>query len=383
MSQSLFQKAKYFHTSKLPKLAIISSHPIQYNAPLFQKLAKVPGIDLKVFYTWGKEGAKSKYDPDFNKEISWDLPLLEGYDFCFCENFAKEPGSHHFNGIKTPKLISQIEEWHPDIIWVWGWAFQSHLALLRHFKGKTKVWFRGDSTLIDEPSGFSLKKLLRKVFLKWVYSHIDKAFYVGTHNKDYFLKFGLKKNQLVRAPHAIDNERFSGSQRSTNESFRLLYVGKLEPRKNPFFLEKIMEQLDNVDFELSIVGSGPLEIELKEKFSDHLNVKFLGFKNQIELPSIYSNADLLILPSLSETWGLAINESLACGTPVAASIYCGGAIDMISEDNGFLFDPKKGVESFIEKLEKFRSQEKKEFVPTFKNNFSYDKIIEAVKENLN
>ncbi|MEY3948248.1 MAG: hypothetical protein RL512_1059, partial [Bacteroidota bacterium] len=107
------------------------------------------------------------------------------------------------------------------------------------------------------------------------------------------------------------------------------------------------------------------------------------FKNQIELPSIYSSADLLILPSLSETWGLAINEALACGTPVAASIYCGGAIDMINADNGFLFDPKKGIESFIEKLEKFRSQEKKEFVLTFKNNFSYNKIIEAVKENLN
>ena len=144
----------------MPKLAVISSHPIQYNAPLFQKLAKVTGLDLKVFYTWGKEGANSKYDPDFNQEISWDLPLLEGYDFCFCENVAKEPGSHHFNGIKTPKLISQIEEWQPDIIWVWGWAFQSHLEVLRHFKGKTKVWFRGDSTLLDEPSGFSLKKLL-------------------------------------------------------------------------------------------------------------------------------------------------------------------------------------------------------------------------------
>ena len=74
---------------------------------------------------------------------------------------------------------------------------------------------------------------------------------------------------------------------------------------------------------------------------------------------------------------------MACGTPVAASIYCGGAIDMINEDNGFLFDPKQGADCFIEKLEMFRSQVKKEFTAVFKNNFNYERIVEAVKENLN
>ncbi len=381
----------------MPKLTIISSHPIQYNAPLFQKLAKVPGIDLKVFYTWGKEVVNSKYDPDFNQEISWDLPLMEGYDFCFCENVAKEPGSHHFNGIKTPKLISQIEEWQPDIIWVWGWAFRSHLEVLRHFKGKTKVWFRGDSTLLDEPSGFSLKKLLRKVFLKWVYSHIDKAFYVGTHNKDYFLKFGLKENQLVFTPHAVDNSRFETlteyvnqnlkelrhSLDLTNDDYIILFAGKLEQKKNPRFLLEFINSVSDKSIKLIFVGNGHLEAELKNEARKQ--VKFLNFQNQSMMPVMYRLANIFVLPSLGpgETWGLAINEALACGTPVAASIYCGGAIDIINEDNGFLFDPKKGVESFIEKLEKFRSQEKKEFVPTFKNNFSYDKIIEAVKENLN
>jgi len=368
--------------SSLSKIAIVTPHPIQYNAPLFKRLAGVSCIDLLVFYTWGKDGAGKKYDPDFNREISWDLPLLEGYDYRFCENTSKKPGSHYFNGIKTPNLIFQIEEWQPDIVWVWGWAFQSHLKVLRHFKGRSIVWFRGDSTLLDEPSGFSLKKLLRKVFLKWVYSHIDKAFYVGANNRDYFLKFGLKENQLVLAPHAIDNERFSGVQKPMTNSFKLLYVGKLEPRKNPFYLMKIMTQLNCAEVKLSIVGSGPLERDLKEKFSEHSNVEFLGFKNQIELPSIYSSADLLVLPSLSETWGLTINEALACGTPVAASVYCGGAIDMINSDNGFLFDPKKGPESFIEKLEQFRKQEKKQFIQKFKDQYSYDRIVKAVINNL-
>jgi len=78
--------------SSLSKIAIVTSHPIQYNAPLFKRLAGVSCIDLLVFYTWGKDGAGKKYDPDFNREISWDLPLLEGYDYRFCENTSKKPG---------------------------------------------------------------------------------------------------------------------------------------------------------------------------------------------------------------------------------------------------------------------------------------------------
>ena len=103
------------------------------------------------------------------------------------------------------------------------------------------------------------------------------------------------------------------------------------------------------------------------------------------MPIVYRLADLFVLPSLGpgETWGLAINEALACGTPVAASIYWGGSIDLINFDNGFLFDPKKGPEIFIENLKRFRKQAKKDFISTFKNHFSYDRIIAAVKENLN
>ncbi len=368
----------------MKKIVILTSHPIQYNAPFFRAISLVPEIDLIVFYTWGVEGAKSKFDPDFNQQIEWDIPLLEGYSYQFCENTSKHPGSHYFYGIKNPSLINQLKELNPDIIWVWGWAFHSHLSVLRHFKGKAKIWFRGDSTLLDEKRGFSIKKLLRQAFLKWVYSHVDRVFYVGTNNRDYFIKFGLKSNQLIYAPHAIDNSRFIKINKAlpSKDNFRLLYVGKLEPRKNPFFLKDLISSLQGERIELLIVGSGPLETKLKEDFLTYSNVRFLGFKNQNEMPRVYAEADLLILPSLSETWGLAINESLASGTPVAASIYCGGAIDLINENNGFVFDPKLGPSEFIEKLDAFRKKEKYEFVNEFDDKFNYKQIINAVLENL-
>lgn len=380
----------------MSRIAIITSHPIQYNAPLLQSLSSVPEIDLTVFYTWGVESVNSKFDPDFNRQIEWDIPLLEGYSYQFCENTSKSPGSHHFQGIKNPNLINQIKELNPDIIWVWGWSFHSHLSVLRHFKGKIKIWFRGDSTLLDEKPGFSIKKILRHALLKWVYSHVDKAFFVGSHNNLYFAKFGLQPNQLIKAYHSVDNSRFS--KISTNEEvklsklksslqieendFVLLFAGKLEPKKNPKFLVNILDQEHNKNLKLIFVGNGVLESELKNLCDDR--IKFLDFQNQTSMPLIYRLADLFVLPSIGpgETWGLAINESLASAIPVAASIYCGGAIDLINDHNGFVFDPKLGSSEFLSKLDAFRKKEKHDFVKEFENKFSYNQIIKAVLENL-
>ena len=327
----------------MKKIAIISSHPIQYNAPLFALIAKEAEIELKVFYTWGEDSIKEKFDPDFQQHIKWDIPLLEGYKYEFLKNTSKHPGSHHFKGIINLDLNNEIEKWGADIVWVWGWSFESHLKALRFFKGKKEVWFRGDSTLLDESSGFGIKKIIRRVFLTWVYRHVDKAFYVGTHNKAYFMKHGLKANQLIYAPHAVDNNRFTdptGKHRKQAKEIRiqlgipekrklLLYVGKFEPNKN---LMELINAINDTDFNLLLVGNGPEEKILKQSASE--NIFFMPFQNQSNMPIIYRVGDALVLNSKSETWGLAINEALACGIPVIASDKCGGAIDLLAGGSG-------------------------------------------------
>src|SRR4051812_14907959 len=112
-------------------------------------LSKRHKIDVKVFYTWGEAVLKPKFDPGFGEEISWDIPLLEGYDHAFVKNVAKGPGSHHFNGIDNPGLMAQVSDWQPDALLVYGWNFRSHLKIIRSFKSKP-VYFRGDSTLLNE-----------------------------------------------------------------------------------------------------------------------------------------------------------------------------------------------------------------------------------------
>jgi glycosyltransferase involved in cell wall biosynthesis len=380
----------------LKKIAIISSHPIQYNAPLFALLAKEQEIELMVFYTWGEQSMGSKYDPDFGKTIEWDIPLLEGYPYTFAENISKDSGSHHFKGIINPNLNQEIENWGADVVWVWGWAFDSHLKAMRYFKGKIPVWFRGDSTLLDEPIGFSFKKLARRVFLTWVYKHVDKAFYVGTHNEKYFKKHGLTESQLVYAPHAIDNERFSDptGEKSIEalkwreklgfkkDDIVLLFAGKFEPRKNPFFLVELMKVIQSESIKLLVVGNGPLENNLKESFSKDQRVSFLDFQNQNIMPILYRIADYYVLPSISETWGLGINEALASGSKVIASKSCGGACDLINENNGIIFCPQnelKELQNFIlENLKDYFSVESRTLI----SRHSYKEILQSVKSEL-
>ena len=116
------------------RLAIVSTHPIQYNAPLFRMLAEEPGVLLKVFYT--RKAEDVRFDPDFGQEIIWDVPLAEGYTH---ESFDASSQK----GLAA--LLSSIGTFQPKAILVFGWNFPGHFKVMRHFRGTIKVWFRGDS----------------------------------------------------------------------------------------------------------------------------------------------------------------------------------------------------------------------------------------------
>jgi glycosyltransferase involved in cell wall biosynthesis len=342
----------------LNKLAIITTHPIQYNAPFFKMLAERKNIELKVFYTWSQSVEGVKFDPGFGKNIEWDIPLLEGYDYLFSKNIAKSPGSHHFKGIENPTLIKEIESWKPTAVMVYGWSFKSHLKVMKYFKGKIPVLFRGDSTLLDEKQG--IKKLLRRIYLKYIYSYIDIAMYAGKANKDYFLVHGIKHNQLAFMPHAIDNIRFSNCEfnfkkgeelrellRIPKNAFVFLFSGKLESKKQPDMLAKAFISLCDKSSYLLIVGSGQLENLLKSTFSTNENLRFLDFQNQQQMPIVYAACNVFILPSKGpgETWGLAINEAMAAGKAIIASNACGASYDLVeNKKNGFVFEKNNATD---------------------------------------
>ena len=336
----------------MKKLAIISTHPIQYNAPLFKLLQHRGSICIKVFYTWGDSVLRNKFDPGFKKNINWDIPLLEGYEHIFEKNLSHDPGSHHFRGIDNPELIQHIEEWNADAILVYGWRFKSHLRCLRYFHNKIPVYFRGDSNLIDDKKG--LKNLIRTLFLKWVYSYVDVAFYVGSQNKKYYLKHGLKESQLVFAPHAVDNMRFYDqntvyTERAiewrrrlniANDVLTFLFAGKLEAKKDPELLIRAFLAIQKPDSTLIIVGNGVLENNLKKKYSAENKIHFIDFQNQSMMPVVYRLGDIFVLPSAGpgETWGLCVNEAMACSKSILVSNRVGCSVDLVVEgENGYTF----------------------------------------------
>ncbi len=340
----------------MKKLAIITTHPIQYNAPFFKLLTERGKVMPKIFYTW-PQAIEGFDDPDFGKKVQWDIPLLEGYNWEAVENISKKPSSKYWGGIDCPNLIRQIITFKPDAILIYGWNLKSHFQTMRYFKGKIPVWFFGDSTLLDEQPG--LKKTIRRVWLTWVYKYVDKAFYVGNNNKAYFKVHGLKDHQLFFFPHAVDNERFMDNEEKQYENKALqwrkelgykkddlviLFAGKFEPKKNPLILLEATKQINKSttkhlnnstppQLNILFVGNGPLEAELKEQSKGFPFVKFLPFQNQSEMPVVYKLGDIFCLPSQGpgETWGLAVNEAMSCSRPVVVSNKVGGAIDLVTE----------------------------------------------------
>jgi glycosyltransferase involved in cell wall biosynthesis len=335
-----------------PRLAIVSTHPIQYYAPIFQLLAQSSRVQSRVFFTFSQTAAGPVADQGFGRTIVWDLPLLEGYDHEFVPNMARKPGTDHFWGLRTPQLTRSIDKWGATALLVFGWNSASHLQALLHFKDRMPVFFRGDSTLLDRGSAW--RRAARRAFLTWVYRHIDVAIAVGENNRDYFRWCGVPEGRITFAPHAIDTKRFADSEgiaglqaahwrtelRIPAAARVILFAGKLIPKKAPALLLEAFIR-SNVSAHLVFVGSGALESELRRRAEGRDTVHFLPFQNQQLMPAVYRLGDVFVLPSCGpgETWGLALNEAMASGRPVIASNKVGGARDLVTAGTtGWVFD---------------------------------------------
>lgn len=310
----------------MKRLAIVTTHPIQYNAPLFRLVALKPEVELLVIYTRNRGAVE--HDKEFGQSVVWDIPLTEGYAHQTIDATNQKGKS---------ALIQSIESWQPNALLVYGWNFPGHLSVMRHFYGAVPIWFRGDSHLLDPQPQW--KRWVRKAWLTYVYRHVDHVFPVGSANADYYRWAGLEEEQMTMAPHAIENTRFN--QKSTPAERALwrsnlgieddrpivLFAGKLVLNKGPLLLLNAWKKIQQ-ETHLLFVGSGELEGVLREEAKATTNVHFAGFLNQSQMPLAYRFSEVFCMPSKNETWGLAINEALASGTPCIVSDRAGCAVDL-------------------------------------------------------
>jgi glycosyltransferase involved in cell wall biosynthesis len=329
------------------RLAIVTSHPIQYHSPWFRALARA--TDLEVFYCHQQDAA-GQADAGFGVPFEWDVPLLGGYDHTFLENRSRRPGVFAFNGCDTPEIGRRLRAGRFDACLITGWYLKSYLQALnacRRF-GIPAV-SRGDSQLAtNRPRLWSFAKYVPyRILLNRYAAHL----FVGQANREYLEHYGVPPERLFFTPHFVDSGFFaerafearqSGRRRALRRSmgmaesdFVLVFVGKLIEKKRPadFVRAIAAARQSGAPVRGLVVGSGPLDTETRHLANSlEAPVSFAGFQNQSALPDYLASADALVLPSDGgETWGLVVNEAMACGLPTIVSSAAGCGRDLIDE----------------------------------------------------
>ena len=156
-------------------------------------------------------------------------------------------------------------------------------------------------------------------------------------------RFDLPGDRVVVIPAGVDTTRFHQQKPPTGTGRYLLFVGSLEPRKNLSVLLAAWEQIEPQHPDVSIVLAGVTGRVFRHfKFPTNIpRVQFAGYVPDEALPALYAGADLFVLPSFDEGFGLPVLEAMACGTPVVAST--GGALPEVVGDAGLLVDPQDPV----------------------------------------
>ena len=335
------------------KLAVVASHPIQYQAPLFRALAGV--CDLTVFFCH-RQTAQQQSDAGFGVAFDWDVPLLDGYRSVWLSNVSANPNVERFSGCDTPDLRDHLAAGRFDGCLVSGWYLKSYLQAIRACKTLgIRVMVRGDSQLkgVRGP----LTRAVKYLPYRWLLARIDAHLYVGSANREYLRHYGVPESRLTFSPHFVDNDRFAAAARVARESgaagatragwkigaadVAFLFAGKLiDIKRVGDFIEAIARaHRDNPRIRGVIVGAGPEEPALRALAGrESAAVHFAGFRNQSDMPACYAAADCLVLPSASESWGLVINEGMAAGIPAIVSDHVGCAPDLIADGvTGFTF----------------------------------------------
>ena len=336
--------------SRAPRLLIVGSHPVQYHTPLFRTLAADPSLATDLVYLSLPDARTQGLG--FGVEFTWDVPLLEGYPWHRARSSRGQGITSGYGGVWLANPFIELgwgpSRQRPDAIFLTGWHFlgmvQVHLVaqLL-----KIPVILRMDSNGA-RPRPWLLDQIYRRLF-----GGVAVGLPVGKANARWYLSNGVPPDRLIASPHFIDNASFSAQaaqQRSQRQALRqrwgipqqafcFLFAGKLQDKKRPQDLLEAMRLLKNQPpqgqgpVHLLIVGSGNLESECRRLVeANALPVSFAGFLNQSEIVAAYAASDCLVLPSdHGETWGLVVNEAMACGLPAVVSDLVGCQEDLIVE----------------------------------------------------
>lgn len=327
------------------RLCIVASHPIQYHAPLFRALASRCQLAVYFAHQQSREG---QADAGYGVAFDWDVDLLGGYTHQFLQNDAAQPGVDRFLGCRSAELKTLLTAERFDAVVVMGWNLWVYWQAVHLCRQRgIAVLARTDSHL-GSPRSFwrrSLKEILYPRLLR----RLDGFFAVGARSREYLLHYGVSTESIWAAKHVVDTQRFADESQITvtqraalkrelgllDDAKLVLFVGRLLAWKRVHDVIAALALIPKLERpQFLIVGDGSERVRLQQ-LAERVAVdcRFAGFKNQQELPKMYALADVLVLASEGEeTWGLVVNEAMACGVPAVVSDAVGCGDDLIPDE---------------------------------------------------
>jgi len=336
------------------RVLIVSSHPVQYSAPLYRLMARHPKLDILVAYC-SLQGAEKGFDPGFGIEVAWDIPLLEGYPWVHVPNRSPRPGLGRFWGLFNPKLWQIISQNHWDAIVIYtGYVYASFWITVAATKIKGRALLFGtDAHEIRARDRRFWKASLKALFWPYLFRLADVVIVPSTGGVQLMRRIGIPDDRIVLTPYVVDNNWWLEQASRTDPTLTrslwdipcdapvVLFCAKLQPWKRPQDALHAFAQADIPESFLIFAGEGPLRKTLQEEaqaLGIAERVRFLGFVNQSRLPAVYRAADILVLPSEYEPFGVVVNEAMLCGRPVIVSDRVGARYDLVREgETGFVY----------------------------------------------
>lgn len=318
------------------RLVVLTEIISPYRIPVFNALAKRPEIDLHVIFLAETDSPMRQWQV-YSSEIQFSYEVLQSW--------RRRLGK--YNVLVNRNVAEALREAHPDVILCGGYNYLASWQTL-HWAKRNLVPFLlwCESTAGDRRSQHLLVERLKQSFLR----SCDGFVVPGKSALQYLQQTPDCSGDIFIAPNAVDIQLFSAQgdlARAKQGRLRgalglpsryFLFVGRLVKAKGVFDLLDAYGSLSpelRAEVGLVFAGDGPLRADLEAMARSVFpgSVHFPGFIHRDELPTYYSLAECLVLPTHSDTWGMVVNEAMACGLPIICSSVAGCATDLI-KNNG-------------------------------------------------
>lgn len=356
---------------------MITNIPSPYRVDLFHYIqTHIDDFSFHVIYTNRNEDNRC-----------WDIPEEKFINTHILESkILKVRNQLDTRYIHLPGNIGKVlSEITPDVVI----AFEYNPAALQalfwcRVHGKKFIHLT-DGTLHSERNINLVQKLARKI----ICSNADACIASSTKAKEKLLAWGVPEEKIFISLLTVDISPYRGLKREQVPG-RLLYVGRVTRGKG---LELLMDALQYVkqDYHLHIVGDGDAALiaELKEKaavlgLAD--KIVWCGYKSGRDLEAEYSHAQVFVLPTTYDCFGLVLLEAMCAGLPIVASRYADGAYDIVADgQNGYIADPfqpeefAQAIDCALEKGNSLSASEEQIEKFTFENvSTAYVKAVDYV-----